>query len=169
MKKLISFRKQNAWSFLINCIGLGLQLEISFHPPWLGIHNMFNCTLFHFDMAWLFEIVTQFNSIAIWALEYSKDVNYINFWFTTLFNKNFQIPSIEPQKQVCSAWLILLLPIGWLTFGKWCWLAVTICAIFPLLGGLLSVFVSKCSSELQLLWIRMLCYILLRSYIQCCT
>ena len=71
--------------------------------------------------------------------------------------------------QVSSAWLILLLPIGWLTLGKWCWLALTICAIFPLLGGLLSVFVSKCISELQLLWIRMLCYILLRSYIQCCT
>ena len=90
-------------------------------------------------------------------------------WWTTLFNWIFQIHSIEPQMQVFSAWLTLLLPIGWLTLGKWCWLAVTICAIFPLLGGLLSVFVSKCSSELQLLWIRMLCYILLRSYIQCCT
>ena len=80
-------------------------------------------------------------------------------WWTTLFNWIFQIHSIEPQMQVFSAWLTLLLPIGWLTLGKWCWLAATICAIFPLLRGLLSVFVSKFSSELQLLWIRMLCYI----------
>ena len=93
-------------------------------------------------------------------------------WLTTLFNWNFQIPSIDPEKQVHSAWLILLLPIGWLILGKWCWLVVVIWAIFHFWRTVFSLCQEVHHSRVNFNnsgYNRMLCHILLGNYIECCT
>ena len=115
--------------------------------------------------------VTPFNLNAIHTLEYSIGANYINI----LMNYFVQLKLSKSKHRTTKAGVFSLSDFvapHWLThFGQTCWLAVPICAISPtsVRTAFITVFVSRFSSKLQQLWIRMLCYILLGNYIECCT